>query len=103
YAGDYLETDHEYFSLPKNELLQRVLPGLKKINPNFEEDWVINSWKFSAKYAQPIPFINQSEHIPSIETPINGLYLASMSQIYPWDRGMNYAVRMGNTVARMIG
>jgi protoporphyrinogen oxidase len=103
YAGDYLETDHEYFSLPKNKLLQRVLPGLKKINPNFEEDCVINSWKFSAKYAQPIPFINQSEHIPSIETPINGLYLASMSQIYPWDRGMNYAVRMGNTVARMIG
>jgi hypothetical protein len=25
-----------------------------------------------------------------------------MSQVYPWDRGTNYAVEMGRRVARMI-
>jgi len=25
-----------------------------------------------------------------------------MSQVYPWDRGTNYAVEMGRRVARMV-
>ena len=102
YAGDYLETSHENFSLPREELLQKMIPGLKKINPDFDESWIIKSWKFSAAYAQPIPLINQSEKIPAIETPVNGMYLATMSQIYPWDRGTNYAVALGNEVSRVL-
>jgi hypothetical protein len=37
-----------------------------------------------------------------IRTPLPGLYLASMSQVYPWDRGTNYAVEMGRRTARML-
>jgi hypothetical protein len=31
-----------------------------------------------------------------------GLYLASMSQVYPWDRGTNYAVEIGRRVAGLV-
>ena len=102
YAGDYLETTHENFSLPREALMQKLIPGLKKINPAFDESWIINSWKFSEAYAQPIPLLNQSEKIPAIETPVNGMYLATMSQVYPWDRGTNYAVALGNQVSRVL-
>jgi hypothetical protein len=37
-----------------------------------------------------------------VETPIENLYLAGMSQIYPEDRGQNYAVRMGRDAAKII-
>ncbi len=44
YIGDYLEADHEYFSLTKDELLERFLPFLPRINPNFKPDWVLKTW-----------------------------------------------------------
>lgn len=102
YCGDYLETDHEYFQLSKEELLQRFLPSFQRINPNFKPDWVKESWLFRTHYAQPIPLVNHSANIPSIRTPITGLYFASMSQVYPWDRGTNFAVKIGREAAQMM-
>jgi protoporphyrinogen oxidase len=102
YCGDYLKPDHEYFRLTKEELLARFLPALRRFNPNFEESWVKESWLFRTKYAQPVPPVNHSANIPGLETPIPGLYWASMSQVYPWDRGTNYAVEIGRRAARLI-
>lgn len=102
YCGDYLENSHEYFSLSKEEMVARFLPSLKRINPAFEEDWLVDSWLFRAPYAQPVPGVNHSEKIPSIQTPIANLYFASMSQVYPWDRGTNYAVELGRRAAGMM-
>lgn len=102
YCGDYLPPDHEYFSLTKEELLARFLPTLTKFNPQFDPSWVRDSWLFRAKYAQPIPPVNHSLNIPAIQTPLPGLYWASMSQVYPWDRGTNYAVEIGRRAARLM-
>jgi protoporphyrinogen oxidase len=102
YAGDYLETGHEYFSLRDEELLERFTPAFKKINPAFERDWVKKVWVNKANYAQPVPLLNHSRNIPAIQTPIEGLYFASMSQVYPWDRGTNFAVEIGRRAARIM-
>jgi len=102
YCGDYLENDHEYFQLSQDELLQRFLPSFKKINPDFEPDWINQAWLFKANYAQPVPFLNHSRNIPPIETPIPGLYFASMSQVYPWDRGTNFAVEIARRAAGLM-
>ena len=102
YCGDYLPPDHEYFTLSKEELLARFLPALTRFNPAFDESWVKESWLFRTKYAQPVPPINHSANIPPLETPIPGLYWASMSQVYPWDRGTNYAVEIGRRAARLL-
>ncbi len=102
YLGDYLPPEHAHFSRSKDELQALYLPALKKINPNFSPDWVKQSWLFRAQYAQPIPLPGHSAHIPAIRTPIMGLYFASMSQVYPWDRGTNYAVEIGRRAARMM-
>jgi protoporphyrinogen oxidase len=102
YIGDYLENDHEYFKLSKEELLDRFLPGILRINPNFDKGWIKNIWVNKTSYAQPVPFLNHSRNIPSIQTPITGLYFASMSQVYPWDRGTNFAVEIGRRAARLM-
>ena len=36
YVGDYLETDHEYFKLSQEELLERFLPTLDALQPRFQ-------------------------------------------------------------------
>ena len=102
YCGDYVPESHRYMSMSKEELQKVFLPALQKINPDFSPSWVKDSWLFRAHYAQPIPFRNHSKNIPSIKTPIPGLYWASMSHVYPWDRGTNFAVEIGRKAARMM-
>jgi protoporphyrinogen oxidase len=102
YCGDYLNPDHEYFSLSKEALLARFLPDLVRFNPKFDQSWVKESWLFRTKYAQPVPPVNHSQNIPAIATPVPGLYWASMSQVYPWDRGTNYAVEIGRQAASLM-
>ncbi len=102
YIGDYLEPDHENFTLSQEQLLEKFLPSLKRFNPNFSPDWVRKSWLFRTTYAQPIPLVNHSQNIPAIRTPIPGLYFASMSQVYPWDRGTNFAVEIARRAARQM-
>ena len=102
YCGDYLEPDHEYFRLSKEELLERFLPALQRFNPAFDRTWVKDVWVWKTAYAQPVPPVNHSQNIPPIRTPVPGLYFASMSQVYPWDRGTNYAVEIGQKAAAQV-
>jgi hypothetical protein len=37
-----------------------------------------------------------------METPVPNLFLATMAQVYPEDRGTNYAIREGRRVARLV-
>ena len=102
YAGDYLELGHEYFDMTDEQLLERFIPAFEKFNPEFKREWVKKIWVHKTNYAQPVPLVGHSKNIPAIQTPIEGLYFASMSQVYPWDRGTNFAVEIGRKAARLI-
>jgi len=102
YLGDYLIPTHPYFEYDTDALFEVYEPALYRFNRDYAPDWVRNVWVFKARYAQPVPPVGHSAHIPSIRTPLDGLYFASMSHVYPWDRGTNYAVRLGRQVARMV-
>ncbi|MFZ0545537.1 MAG: FAD-dependent oxidoreductase, partial [Candidatus Promineifilaceae bacterium] len=102
YCGDYVTPDHPYFDMDKDELVQLFAGHLSKFNPDFKTDWIRKSWLYRAKYAQPVPELNHSKNIPAIETPVPNLFFASMSQVYPWDRGTNYAVEIGRLAAEKM-
>jgi protoporphyrinogen oxidase len=102
YCGDYVPPTHEYFQLSDEALVERFVEALPAFNPKFSKEWIRKSWVFRAPYAQPLPTVNHSQNIPDIRTPLKGLYWASMSQVYPWDRGTNYAVEIGRRTAKML-
>ena len=102
YIGNYLDADHRYFSMSQDELLAEFLPHMAKFNPAFQPNWVTGAWMHKAKYAQPVPPVGYAQMIPDLRTPLAGLYFASMSQVYPWDRGTNYAVEIGHKVAKLM-
>lgn len=101
YCGDYVTPDHPYFSMSQDEIEKLFVGVLQRFNPAFRPEWVRRSWLFRARYAQPVPRLNHSAAIPDIRTPMPGLYFASMSQVYPWDRGTNFAVEIGRRAARL--
>ena len=101
YLSNYLAPDHPLMGMELDEVEREYLPHLTKINPEFSPDWITDRWLFKGPYAQPVVTIGYRERIPEHRTPIAGLYLATMSQIYPEDRGQNYSIKMGEEVAKM--
>ena len=101
YVGNYLPKNHRLFQLSDNEVFQEFLPWLRKINPDFSKKWVQKSYVFRGPFAQPVMTVNYSKTIPPIRRS-NRYYVANQAMIYPWDRGTNYAVELGQRAARMI-
>jgi protoporphyrinogen oxidase len=102
YLSKYMETDHPYFSMPEFDLIETYIPFIRRINPEFDRNWIERWWVFRERAAQPIVTLNYSEKIPSHRTPLKNLYLANTSQIYPEDRGTNYSVRLGNQISEVL-
>jgi len=102
YLGNYLEEGDKRLAMDEQELLRLFEPYIKKINPRFETAWVNRCWKFQSPFAQPVFPVNYSRLIPGIRTNVPGLYLANMSMVYPWDRGTNYAVKLGKKAAAIV-
>ena len=101
YVGNYLPHGHRYFSMDKTSLLKEYDPFLKKLKPDYHKD-LVATYLFKAPFAQPIVYAHFSKKILPFETPIPGVYLANMQQVYPWDRGTNFAVEMGKRVVPYI-
>jgi protoporphyrinogen oxidase len=102
YLGDYVPTDHEYFTLTDDELIERFAAVLPTFNPDYTPDWIRKAWVFRAPYAQPVPYVNHSQRVPTLETPLSDVYWASMNHVYPWDRGTNYAIELGRRAAGLM-
>jgi protoporphyrinogen oxidase len=102
YVANYLEHGHELLGLDADALLERYLPGLRRVNPAFDRSWVLNRWLHREPAAQPIVTVGYHERIPPLRTPARGLVLANTTQVYPEDRGTNYAVRLGDEAARAV-
>jgi protoporphyrinogen oxidase len=101
YLGNYLPRDHKEFLMNREEKLKLFDPFLRKINPDYRKN-LIGYEVFKAPFAQPIVPTNYSKMIPPMTTPLTNIYLANMEMVYPWDRGTNYAVELGEKVANVI-
>jgi protoporphyrinogen oxidase len=102
YLGNYLPMSHRYFKMTDEEVIAEFLPHLKRLNPDFEPEWVTQKWVFKAPFAQPIVTREYESHIPPLKTPLPNVYMCYMFQVYPQDRGQNYSIRLANKLAEMI-
>jgi protoporphyrinogen oxidase len=101
YLSNYVSQGDPLYPASAEELFVHYLPSLRKINPEFEKDWVEEMWLFREDAAQPVITCGYSHRVPAHQTPVKGLYLANTTQIYPQDRGMNYSVRLGKVVSEL--
>jgi hypothetical protein len=70
--------------------------------PAFDESWVRAHHVWRARYSQPIVVKHYGAMIPARDTPLPGLHLCTMAQIYPEDRGTNYAIREGRAAGAAL-
>ncbi len=102
YLSKYLPFNDRLYKMTKKEILNYSIPYIKKMFPLFTEDCIVNYHLWKARWAQPVVLKNYSALIPSELTPYPNLYLSTMAQIYPEDRGTNYAIRQGRNIAIKI-
>ncbi|GAA2820216.1 NAD(P)/FAD-dependent oxidoreductase [Saccharopolyspora taberi] len=103
YVGNYVPREDWRFTTPPEDLLEHYIPWLRKLNPAFDRSW-IQDWHFSkAGFAQPIVTPEYRALIPGHHTAMPNVTLATMSQIYPQDRGQSYAIAMAHDVTRRLG
>ena len=102
YLSKYLSTSNELYKMENDEFLDYCIPHIQRIIPEFQRSWINGSHLWRAEFSQPVITLNYSDYIPEHQTPIPNLWLATMAQVYPEDRGTNYAVDLGRKVAKMI-
>ncbi|MEO1191764.1 MAG: NAD(P)/FAD-dependent oxidoreductase [Pseudomonadota bacterium] len=102
YLSKYLPDSDPLYGQEDGAVLDFTLEHLTRMFPKFQRDWLLRSHVWRADYAQPVVERAYGSLIPKVKTPIEGLFLASMAQIYPEDRGTNYAVRQGRAAAAQM-
>ncbi len=102
YISNYMTEDNKLYNVSKEELLKEYMKSLTKINKEFTMENIKDYYVFDEKYAQPIIECNYSEYIMNDKLEKEKIYLCTMPQIYPEDRGMNYAIKSGVNLANKI-
>jgi protoporphyrinogen oxidase len=102
YVSHYVDPEDEIWRLDLDRLLQRYQPGLRRIRPDLEPSWIEEAHPLRDRYAQPIVTTDYHRRLLPLASPLRGLYVATMAQVYPEDRGRNYAVRIGRAAAARL-
>jgi len=102
YLGAYLSPEGKVFNLPDDELATLWFGYLKKMFPAFDAAQISERHTFRFRAAQHIVDTDYAARIPDFKTPLPGVWLSNFSQIFPEDRGTNFAVREGERIAALI-
>ena len=102
YLSKYLPHTDKIYSMNADQFLEYALPFLKKMFPHFKKSLIFRYHLWKARWSQPVVEKNYSSLIPMSDSPIEGMHICSMAQIYPEDRGTNYAIREGRKIGKRI-
>ena len=99
YLSKYLPDNDALYRMSDQEVVAFTLEHLRRMFPDVTDERVLDAHVWRARYAQPVVERGYRNLIPDMRTPIENLFLATMAQIYPEDRGTNYAIRQGREAA----
>ena len=102
FLSRYLPKADPLWSYGDEAYLEFALGHLQRMFPDFKREWIHEFRVWRADYAQPITERGYSDYVPGRATPFGNATISTMAQIYPEDRGTNYAIREGRSVAAEI-
>jgi protoporphyrinogen oxidase len=100
YAPFYMPKTHPRWALSNDELIDKVLSYLPKLNPAFRPEWVLAKHCHRYDFAQTICPPGFYDTLPSMQTPVRGFFMADTSYYYPEDRSICESVKVGKELVR---
>ncbi len=101
YAPFYMPVSHPKYRLPPEAFVEEVKGYLKRLNPRFEDSWVLAANAFRYEFAQTVCTPNFYEALPPKRSRVRGLFLADTSHYYPEDRSISESMRVGRELAEL--
>ena len=102
FLSRYLAKQDPLWTVGDEEYLNFALGHLQRMFPELQRNWISDFKIWRAEFAQPITERGFSSYVPGRETPFANAVISTMAQIYPEDRGTNYAIREGRAVAKQL-
>lgn len=102
FLSRYLAVEDPVWAFNDRQYLDFALTHLRRMFPDFNESWVVEYRVWRSEYAQPVTERNYSAYVPGESTPFVNAHISTMAQIYPEDRGTNYAIREGRRMSERL-
>ncbi len=100
YVPFYMPSNHPKLVDSNQIFLDKVRSYLKKINPDLNDEDIIDMHASRYRYAQPICTPGYLDKLPLISLPVQGLWVADTSYYYPEDRGISESIGLGRKMAK---
>jgi protoporphyrinogen oxidase len=102
FLSRYLAVEDPAWSYSDDQYVDFALARLKRMFPAMDRSWVVEHRVWRVEYAQPVTERNYSHYVPGRDTPFENAFISTMAQIYPEDRGTNYAIREARLIGKKI-
>ncbi len=103
YLSRYFAMSEDLATMTDEEIKARMVSPLKRINPEFSEDWIKNVYVFKTRTAATVCDLGFSAKVPECKTPTENLFIANMAHIYPDERSTNNSIRVAAEACRVMG
>jgi protoporphyrinogen oxidase len=101
YIGWYVDGNDKLLKMSAEEIAKYIQPHLLQINSKVDS-LKSKVYLFKDSFAQPIFDRDFVKNKPDFITPVKNFYIVNLDMTYPYDRGTNYAVKLGKQVSEMI-
>lgn len=98
FLSRYLATEDPVWNYNDQEYLELALQHLTRMFPEMERSSILDYRVWRTEYGQPVTERGYSKYVPDKGTPYENAFISTMAQIYPEDRGTNYAIREGRDI-----
>jgi protoporphyrinogen oxidase len=102
YLPKYVSPDSPFQDMPDEEIKQLWLQNVEAMLPEFKRSWIRYFRVERQRCVEPLHRLNQTDAIPTTETPVRNLYLATASQIYPSLTNCESVTRHARKVAHTV-
>lgn len=102
YLSRYFAMSEDLANMNEEEIKSRMIPPLKRINPDFSENWIKNAFVFKTNTAATVCDLNFSQKVPACKTELENLYIANMTHIYPDERSTNNSIRVAAEACKVM-
>lgn len=93
YLPKYTAPGSPWQKMSDEEIKETWIRNLEIMFPGFDRNWIHSFLIHRERYVEPLHWLNSTDLIPPVKTPVSNLYLATTAQIYP-------ALTNGESVSR---
>jgi protoporphyrinogen oxidase len=102
YLAHYVDRDSPTWAAGADELIEAVEPAFRALNAAYRRAWVVDAHLARDPYGQPVPQVGGPMPGLPIRTGVPGLIHASLAHVYPDDRGVSLALRLGRRAGEAV-